>query len=238
MFSFDNIKKLINYDWKNIIERTVPKGNKMKITEESYQDIQNGSILSIIASVASSAIAFILMTLLANATLFGGVNLFGLDTKFSFNLSISSLFPIIALIYNAVMKDREQNSYPHFAALIYLMISSLYSVFGLITWIASMFINPFFGILGIFTLVVSLFANVHIIVGCMDFCCLVSSSNETPTKNSNVKVKTKAIKTNEVSETTTKSSVKANSKVRFCTNCGMNIADDAKFCGGCGKKVK
>ncbi len=246
MFDFDNIKKFFKYDWHNMIDTTVPKGNKTKISEESYKDIQNGAIVKIIAACVSlAATVGISMSIASLASSWLGINLFGInaDVDISFSIFSFATLPIAILLYNVLMREKEQNSYPHFVVGIVLLIQSLYTLFSFITWIASFFISPLFGFLGILGLIIDLFGNIHVIVGCVDFCQANRSAYEAannPVKEEEPAISTKPIKTDEVSLHTDSEPKKRGRKksVKFCTHCGMQLPENAQFCGNCGTKIK
>lgn len=239
MFNFDNIKKLFKYDWNNIIDETAPKGNKSLIDESSYKDIQFGAIINIAASCVL-AIATIIMTLIVTyINLLGGTDLFASKFNFTFSIFGGCMIPIAIIIYNSMMKDKEQNSYPHFIAAIVLLLQCVYHICAFIPCLFSFFFNPFLGIITIIGNLVIIFGNINIAVGCIDFSKKCHKeyidSKEKDSKKKN-KVKTSPIKENEVSmhKETKKGKTP---KVNFCSNCGMQLKDESKFCGNCGTKI-
>lgn len=219
MFDFNNIKKLFNYDFKNIIERTVPKDNKEKVDDKTTKDIISGAILKCGAEFLLTIVSILIVVIISNlaSELFKSLDMFGITDNLSINVSTTGMISIAILIYAIIMKDKEQTSLLHFIVLIYCIVNSVSSLFGIIPWLISMIINPFIGIIGVIATLVNLLGNIFVIVGCLDFCCKTKSAYE---KN-NIDSKDKKSKDN-----------------NKCTSCGNKISSKDNFCKNCGNKIK
>lgn len=195
MFKFSNIKKLFSYNFGKDLKTATPKGNKSVMQESAYKDIRNGAILRILAVVFSqiAAIGIAVYTVASAYSWLGGDILgYAFGEVFKENairwllqILAASIVPIIILIYIRVMKNKEQHSWPLFVLLIISLLQTLYSLYSLIAWFAGFIVNPLFAILGIVSVLMILLGNVHISVGCIDYCLKAGKEflGENPTIN-------------------------------------------------------
>lgn len=181
MFKFSNIKKLFSYNWSATIKNAVPKGNNSLIQDSAFKDIMNGAIVRIIA-VAFSKIGAIGIAIYTVVKAYGW--LYG-DEIMSYAISsvikeglggwiweiiVAAIVPIIILVYVNIMKKKNQNAWPYFIVLIISLVQTLYSLYGCIGWFAGFLISPLFAIVGLVSVLLTLLGNVHIAVGCIDYC--------------------------------------------------------------------
>lgn len=196
MFKFSNFKKLFSYNWSQVIKDAVPKGNNSLIQDEAFKDIMNGAIVRILAVVFSkiAAIGIAIYTVVkAYGWLYGNeIMSYALSVALTDNIGkwiieiiTASIIPIIILVYINIMKKKNQNAWPYFIVLIISLLQTLYSLWGCFGWFTSFLINPIFAIIGLASVFLVLLGNVHIAVGCVDY-CLKSTSEykaQNPTQN-------------------------------------------------------
>ena len=194
---FNNVKKLFSYNWSSLFKNIVPKGNKSLINDESYKNINRGAILKIVANVVSQiAVISIAIVLVVKAYkwLYGGEILgYAIKSVLSENavsylvdILVASILPIGIIIFNSVMKKKQQNTWPYFIVAIFMALNVLYSLWGIIGWVTNIIVNPIFGLIGLATIFITFLGNVDIIVGCVDFC--LQSVNEFNVNNPNQNV--------------------------------------------------
>ncbi len=232
MFDFQILKKLAHYDWNKIIDETSPKGNKIKIDDASYQAIQSGSIIKILAALLMVFATLGLSYNLVRMT--SGLTESGISSGISYNFQIFStgLIPIAILIYNSLMRDKEQNSYPYFIGAIILAIETVSSLFSLVFMLFSFLISPIFSLIGIIAMLLSVLGNAFILVGAIEFAKRAHDlATADETKVAHPKIKTKAISTKDVA-------MHESPKYKYCPNCGQALGKDNKFCSNCGHAVK
>ena len=180
MFNFKNITRLFQYNWNSVVKNLLPKGNNTVIDESEYKNINNGAILRIISAilseVASVGIA-IYVVVKAYSWLYGdAIMKYAISEAIKDNLGkwivdiiIMALIPIAILIYNNIMKKKEQNGWPIFIMLIIVLLQTLYSLYGIIGWLVGIAVNPLFAILGLVCVLFTFLGNVNIAIGCIDF---------------------------------------------------------------------
>lgn len=81
-----------------------------------------------------------------------------------------SVIPAAIIIYNKVMKDKEQNSWPFFIALIITALMILSSAYDVIDSLRSIGYSIFYLFFSLIRTAITLFGCVHLAVGCIDFC--------------------------------------------------------------------
>lgn len=186
MFKFSNIKKLFSYNWGEVFKKGVPKGNSSLMQDEEFKDIRNGAIVRILA-VAFAKIAAIGIAVYTVVKAYGW--LYGNDImsyaisnaltdnigKWIGEIIGAAVIPILILIYVCVMKNKKQNGWPIFIILIYSLLQTLYALYSCIGWVVAMPISPIFAILGLVSVFLVFLGNVHMSVGCADFCLHASS---------------------------------------------------------------
>ena len=196
MFSLSNVKKLFSYNWADTIKQIIPNGQKNKMSDESYQNLKNGSIIRIIAIVFAevAAIGIALYTVSkAYSWLYGNEIM-----KYAFKIVLKegmvkyitqiitySWFPILLLVYIHIMRRKEQSAWPYFIILIFALIYTLSSIYGAIDWITAIPVSPLFAVAGIISLLLTFLGMVNIAVGCIDFCKQAKGVN-----NDNIKTDT------------------------------------------------
>lgn len=276
MFNFGNIKKLFSYNWVDVFKKCVPKSNSSLMKEEEFNDIKNGAIVRILAVVFSeiAAIGVAVYTVVkAYSWLYGSdIMNYAISTALTNNVGkwigeiiSAAIVPILILIYVIVMKNKKQNGWPIFIVLIYSLLRTLYALYGCIGWLAAIPISPIFAILGLISVFLVFLGNVHMSVGCADFC--IHSANEvSSTVNNTVgsyqpNVNVQPIQNMQSVQTPVGSTpmgqynqtVSPNagntfnqmnntpvnnlqSNDKFCTQCGNKIPANAAFCTQCGNK--
>ena len=260
MFNFDNIKKLFSYNWNNLIKNIVPKGNiSGTIEEKAYKDINNGAIVRII-SVAFSKIATIglavWIVVKAYKAVYGSeiINyaissvLSEHSGEYIVDIISAAIIPIAILIYNLVMKNKKQSYWVYFIVLIYALIQTVYSIFGIFGWLGSLLVSPVFALIGIVSILLNFLGNVHIAVGCIDFCMNKPLENNTNQVNTQVgNYQPQSTNTNQVqnnvsnvsTHTINQVNVNNNTNIqkRFCTNCGQPITPGTSMCPSCNQII-
>lgn len=179
----------------------------------------------------------------------------------------AALIPILILVYNMVMKDKQQNSWPHFIVLLIVALQTIFAVYSCIVWLLGMFINPIFAIIGLGSVCLTLFGNVNIAVGCIDFCRKATSEfvinnpqqqinnnqpNQQNQQQQNQRQQQNQQQPNQPNQqyqpyqqiqpilsNESKENVNTSSEeTKFCNQCGAIILNDAVFCPKCGAKLK
>lgn len=182
MFKFSNIKKLFNYKWGSLVKNILPKGNIMAtIEEEEYKNINNGAIVRIIAiafsKLATIGLAIWIVVKAYSAVYGDEIVSYAMSTVLSENageyivdIITAAILPIGLLIYNIVMKNKKQSYWVYFIVLIYALLQTVYSMLGIFGWLGSLLVSPIFALIGIISIFLTFLGNVHIAVGCVDFC--------------------------------------------------------------------
>ena len=210
MFNFENIKKIFNYKgetYKNI----VPQDNKNVLDEDSYKNILNGSILRIITTVVGQIILIAIAVVVFTKTyswLYGSniVSYAISETLKSgllgyiFTIILLSAVPIASIIFIHVTKKQEQTTWPYFILLILVGLETIYSLYRTITYFVWMFSSPILSLLGLACVFFALLANVHVAVGCIDFCYNTNkkTSQVNSTTNQQTSVQSQITQTNNV----------------------------------------
>lgn len=208
MFDFKRLMRIKEMDFKNLINRIIPKGNKIKVKEEIYKDILSGSILLTIGSILCliGIISFGLYIFLTNSYLFEHIKNFGVDTSINIGSSPMIIFSIIILIYSILMKDKEQLSVPYMIVGIVELVWAIGLVFSLI---GAIVLTVFFPVSGIMILIgdcICLVGYLFSILACIDF-CLEANASFIGSKGG-----------------------------KYCSNCGEKIS--GKFCSNCGSQIE
>lgn len=190
MFSLDNVRKLFSYNWNLIIRELIPNGKKVKISDESYKNIRNGSILRIVASILIEAlvIGLVIYTFYQSYSwLFSGSDLIKYALKnmkdtLDYVALLKSLLtlawlPILLLVYIHVTKEKEQSTWPFFLALIVSFAQFILCLDDIWGWITYIVVSPMFAIIGLSTYLLYFFGTVDIAVGCIDFCKSISTES-------------------------------------------------------------
>ncbi len=208
MFNFENIKKIFNYrgeTYKNI----VPQDNKNVLDEDSYKNILNGSILRIITTVVGQIILISIAVVVFTKTyswLYGSniVSYAISETLKSgllgyiFTIILLSAVPIASIIFINVTKKQEQTTWPYFILLILVGLETIYSLYRTITYFVWMFSSPILSLLGLACVFFALLANVHVAVGCIDFCYNTNKKNPQASTNQQTSVQPQINQTNNV----------------------------------------
>ena len=208
MFNFENIKKIFNYrgeTYKNI----VPQDNKNVLDEDSYKNILNGSILRIITTVVGQIILISIAVVVFTKTyswLYGSniVSYAISETLKSgllgyiFTIILLSAVPIASIIFINVTKKQEQTTWPYFILFILVGLETLYSLYRTITYFVWMFSSPILSLLGLACVFFALLANVHVAVGCIDFCYNTNKKNPQASTNQQTSVQPQINQTNNV----------------------------------------
>lgn len=224
MFKKEVITKFFKYDWNNIINDATPKNNtKSKVTEEEYNQTQNGAILKIICAIISGFLSTGIAITLATMNKFVDLtNVLGIHHNINIIGSISGavVLPIAIFIYNILSKDKEENTYIRFIGGIIILVELLITTLNILTWIGGLFINIILAILGILVQAVSMYASILMFTSCVDYCLRSNKANSETKENTK----------------TTKKAPKE--KVSFCSQCGASIKSKDSFCSSCGNKIK
>ena len=226
---FNNVSKLFKYNWGEVFKNFVPTGAKKKIQEESYKDVNIGAIVSIVAVIVYQIIVYAVASYIvikAYNSVFGdstGV-LAGAFKAIPFGKMIvsiitSSIIPIAVLVYNNVMKDKEQPAWFYFILFIISMLSVLYTFYTLFALFLSIVAAPILALLGIVFVVLRFLGNVSMAVGSLDFCLSFphTQTNVQPAQNMNQPVQ--------------------NQNGVVCQKCGTNNLPGSAFCQNCGNKL-
>lgn len=209
MFDTEKIKKFINFDWKNMLDNTVPKNNSnTTFNDEEYDTIKNGSIIMLVASIVVALCSLFIATSITTSIININPNVSFQSTSFSY-----ALIPLIILIYVNIEKDKKHGSLCEFILGILLLIKGIYSCISLISWVISMFVNPVWALLGLLFELASIYGIILVLNGLITFCTRA---------NENVVKKPKT--------------VKSKTKVKYCSSCGSEVS--GLYCSSCGKKVK
>ena len=193
---FENIKKLFKYNWNQVFNNLVPNSNKRMASSEELKTMNVGSIVRIVAEIVfeisiTAAVAWRLSRIatgLYGSTLSGlfASTFFASVPKMILNALLISLLPIGLLIYNAVMKQKEQTAWVYFISLIYCALSILYSLYKVFTSIIAMFLSPLFGLLALAGFAFKIIGNMNIMVGSIDFCTAIPHVQSPNTNNQNM----------------------------------------------------
>ncbi len=273
MFKFNDIKKLFTYNWGNVFQNLIPKSNNIVMEKDEYKNLNNGSILRIISVILSeiAIIGIAVYTIVKAYSWIYGKEILNYAIKISLTnnigryiveIIIASIVPIAILVYNNVMKNKNQNGWPIFVILCLTGLHILYSIYAIVTYFIAFIVNPLFAILGIISIVLAFLANVHIIVGCIDFLnrgvTLYKKNNmrqSQPINQSQTPVQenfTNVVNNNAQIQTPQNSDLSLNQSAingnigqisqdikntKYCQNCGNKIASTALFCPNCGNKI-
>ena len=168
----DNVKKLLSYNWKDVMPKLKATDNEIEVPTEAGASIKNGFYLSF-AYAAISSVLSILTGLAALALARNVVNYIGITTRTSFiGLLISAIigFAISVVILYFVMtfltSAGPRKPIRYIVILVLVAIGAVSSFFLLLTAFSSI-IALLVSLVGV---VVSLLAYANIAVGCIDFC--------------------------------------------------------------------
>lgn len=178
LFNFSNIKKLFRYDWSSIIEEILPKDTKEAIDKESYDNIFYGGVLKVVADILaiifSICMVYVIDTL--DPARISGLRTLGLNNDISITAFIPIIITLIIFTYNSAIGYQKQKTTFHFAFIWMIFISTIFSLVKLVSYVATLFISPLYALLGFISLFLSLLGNVHVIIGCIDFCKRVTKN--------------------------------------------------------------
>lgn len=223
MFNFSELKKLTKYNWVNDVSLSSPKGNKSKYTKNEYNNILTGAILSLIATVLAA-----IMGILTATKLF---ELFGSVPSGNLNITVSiDIILIIVLVYVILNKDKEHNSWLEYIAMLYYIITlvfSLFSIFGVLLAIVG---GLTYTVLMTLTYVVGILGKLFMIIGFLDFSKRVRDDY-------NVNHKVKDFGTMESPDGTVLPYPEV-AQDKTCPYCGNKVSSEAKFCRTCGANVE
>ena len=237
MFNFKNISKIFSYNWSKTIKNLLPKGNKTLMQDQESKNINNGAILRIIsvvlAQVATIGVAVCLIMKSSRFLGISGLASYAINEAIRRNMVlwvieivIAAALPIGILVYNNIMKKKEQNGWPVFIILILSALQMLYTIYLLIGWTINMIVAPIFALIGMVSVFLTFLGNVHVSVGCIDFLEKQAKSyNEIHSGNT---LKMEPIKPLPVEEVP---------RPKFCPNCGAPINHTGAFCEHCGTKL-
>ena len=224
MFDFSIIKKLFSYNWKNVFNHLLPKGNKIVINDDEYQHVANGAILLAISTIISNLLmtiagAIVLANNPFNKVLYGS-NPFGAIFAGMIGLLILEtililLVPGAIFTYNMVMRKKEQNTWVYFIILCLTALCALGFVINIITWIVKLITVPLLAIFGLAIMFIEFMGIIHLLIGTIDIC----------------------VDANTVNQNSENSDTKPNEKAKFCPNCG-EANNGGKFCVKCGYKFE
>lgn len=187
MVIFSNVGKLFSYNWGSLLSNVVPRGNKALIDSKSVTDITQGSITRIIGVIVTqiAGIGLAVYIYVKALSYFAGSEISWAIVSevirrntgdWVRDIIITAIVPIAALIYVQVMKRKEQSGWPYFIFGILALLTTFYSIFGLLGWLAGIVISPLFAILGVVSIGLAFLGNASVAVGCMDFCQKLSAS--------------------------------------------------------------
>lgn len=177
---FSNVGKLFSYNWNQVFSNIIPTGEKRVIQDEAHKNVSLGAIVSIIAiALYEIAVYMVVAYVVAKAwgSVFGSTgSVFGSvlsDLPFGdivVSILTNSIIPVAILVYNILMKNKQQPSWFYFITLIVILLSILYTGYTLFYLIIKIGYAPLIVILGLVFVAFRFLGNVSIAVGCVDFC--------------------------------------------------------------------
>ncbi len=231
LFNFSNVKRLFSYDWSNIIDETLPKDSKESIDKRSYDNIFYGGALKIIADLLAIIFLICMISVIdtINPTSIRSLKTWGLSNEIGFTAFVPIIITLIVFTYNSAIGYKPQKTMVHFAFIWLIFLSSIFSIVKVITYIATLFLSPLCALLGFVSLFLSLLGNVHVMVGCIDFCRRVTRNyvvahTVTPVQSA---ITTTRIGVDDVSDHSSK----------ICPHCANKISPTATTCSFCGNEL-
>lgn len=231
LFNFGNIKKIFKYSWGSIIDETLPKDIKEGIDKESYDNIFYGGILKVIADILAIIFSICMVYVIdaLDPARISGLKTLGLNNDVSITVFVPIVITLIIFTYNSAIGFQKQKTTFHFAFIWLVLLSIIFSLVKLVSYIATLFISPLYAILGFISFFLSLLGDVHVIVGCVDFCKRVNhdyvvAHTVVPVQGP---ITTTRISVDDVSD--------HNSKT--CPYCAAQNPKDATLCSNCSKNI-
>lgn len=181
MLIIENVSKIFSYNWSLVFKDLIPNGNKAIISSQSVKGITYGSIIRILGVVFSQVaiIGLAIYLVFEASSSYGLSGLYAATMpevisqnigKWIIDIIIAAIVPIAALVFVKVMENKKQTSWPYFILMIIALAQTVYSVYGIIGWLAGIIISPIFAIIGLISVAIALLGNINIVVGCLDFC--------------------------------------------------------------------
>lgn len=225
---FENVKKLLEYDWNKIIENTVPENEEVKMRKSEYDAIMMGCILQFGAFVLRLIFSLGVVFFLTKRVLspFFNTQAVGLKSQIGIGQFSSIALFIGLFLYVHLMKEKKQKSIGYFIVSWILLVDTIKSLVGVITLVASCFLHPILGIIGFLSTLLALLGNVNILVGCIDFCMHCKKDKQEHAEEKQT-IKTKPIDVNDVSF----------HESPVCFNCQHKVRKEDAFCPNCGTKL-
>ena len=231
LFNFGNVKKFFKYQWGSIIEDTLPKDSKEVIDQESYNNIFYGGVLRIVANLLAIlfAIGMVYVIDSLDPTRISGLRTLGLKNDVGVTAFLPIIISVIIFTYNSAIGFQPQKSIFHFGFVWLIFIDTIFSLISLISYIASLFIAPMYALLGFVSFLLGLLGNVHIMVGCIDFCKRVTKNyivahTVAPVQSA---ITTTRINVDDVSDHNNKT----------CPYCANQIPASSTTCSYCGNNL-
>lgn len=176
----DNIKKLFSYNWPQLLRKLIPGGQKKVISKEDYNNIKVGAIIRIVgiafAKIAAIGIAVYTVVKAYSTVYSGNIISYAIQSaitssmgKWILEIVYAAIIPIGILVYNEIMKNKEQNGWVNFIILLVSLFQTLVALYGIIGWLAAFIVNPLFALLGLVSVLCAFVGNVSIAVGCIEF---------------------------------------------------------------------
>ncbi len=208
MFNFKRLLIVFKTNWKNVINETLPKGNKWELSLNDSHDILTGIVLIFISSIICP---------------FFDTDLISLILSIIRLLICVSLFAILN-----IYKKSKINSGVIFVLFIISSLNMLSSFITSIIYIPMIFVKLYLIVLVILNLINSL-GFAFLVAAFIDF--LKGAREQFEIDNRvDVKqdIKLKTININDISI----------HSIKKCDNCNCNILESDVFCSNCGKKLK
>jgi len=224
---FENVKKLMHYDWNKIIENTVPDQGEQIMKKSEYQSIINGCFFHfgafLFKLVFSLGVVFYLNKRILSP--FFNVQTFGLKNHITIGQYSSSFLFVGLFLYVLLMKEKRQKAVGYFVVLWILLVDTIKNLVSVLTLVASCFLHPLLGVVGFLGLLLSLLGNANILVGCIDFCMRCKKKKEKTPSSSEITTKPIGIKDITLHEE------------KVCKTCHQKVNKKAIFCPNCGSKL-
>jgi hypothetical protein len=221
MFNFNDLKILLDINYKNMFQDTAPKDTMSFIDESDYKDIISGTILAIIGNIILIIIGLVLSS--------SNVNIVASQISFLNFLPLFMNVIILVMYYYNNKSVVKTNGSFNYVTILFSFFYTIACAGLIIPWVEAVADSTILGLLGVINVLVIVLGNLFILAGSIGYGYKIYNYDIEAHKDKLVHpdITVTHINPNDVKD----------HSFKYCPTCGQQNNHDSTTCSRCGNML-